>query len=254
MNRMVSEDVPDNTVVITFDDGYRDNYLNAFPILKDLSIPATIFLATDAIGSQRMLWHDRVFSAFRKTSVGVLDGIGNRSQRYPLSTVDEKLFAQREFLKFIWTLNDQERLSWIDFLVERLEVRDRRQEPGLMLSWEEIRLMHQNEISFGSHTVTHPISSKLSLDRAQNNIQNSKAMIEKTLRTPIRTFAYPNGSQDDFDESTKRLLKEAGYLCAVTTKFGVNESDQDLFDLRRATPWDQDVYAFGLKMVRTNSH
>ena len=75
VERMVSKDVPDNTVVITFDDGYRDNYLNAFPMLKNLSIPATIFLATDAIGSKRVLWHDRVFSAFRETRVPVLRGL-----------------------------------------------------------------------------------------------------------------------------------------------------------------------------------
>jgi peptidoglycan/xylan/chitin deacetylase (PgdA/CDA1 family) len=245
---MVSKDVADNTVVITFDDGYRDNYLNAFPILKDLSIPATIFLATDSIGSQRVLWHDRVFSAFRETRVEVLDDFGNNSQRYPLSTVEEKLLAQGEFLNFLWSLNDQDRLFWIDFLVEKLQVMDRKEVPGLMLSWEEIRIMHENGISFGSHTMTHPILSKLPLDRAREEIQKSKRVIEERLRTPIRTFAYPKGSGDDFDDSTKRLLKEAGYACAVTTKFGANESGQDLFDLRRATPWDQEICAFGLRL------
>jgi len=248
VERMVSKDVADNTVVITFDDGYRDNYLNAFPILKDLSIPATIFLATDSIGSQRVLWHDRVFSAFRETRVEVLDDFGNNSQRYPLSTVEEKLLAQGKFLNFLWSLNDQDRLFWIDFLVEKLQVMDRKEVPGLMLSWEEIRIMHENGISFGSHTMTHPILSKLPLDRAREEIQKSKRVIEERLRTPIRTFAYPKGSGDDFDDSTKRLLKEAGYACAVTTKFGANESDQDLFDLRRATPWDHNVGAFGLRL------
>ena len=246
--RLVSQDVPDNTVVITFDDGYRDNYLNAFPTLKNLSIPATIFLATDAIGSQRILWHDRVFSAFRETRVMVLDGFGDHSQKYRLSTVEEKLFAQGEFLKFIWSLDDHEKIFWIDFLVERLEVIDCKEVPDLMLSWEEVKIMHESGISFGSHTVTHPILSKLSVDRAREEIQESKAVIDQKLRTPIRTFAYPNGRKDDFNESTKRLLKEAGYVCALTTKFGANEIDEDLFDLRRATPWDQDIYTFGLRL------
>jgi peptidoglycan/xylan/chitin deacetylase (PgdA/CDA1 family) len=248
VEKMVSKDVPDNTVVITFDDGYRDNYLNAFPTLKNLSIPATIFLATDAIGSKRVLWHDRVFSAFRETRVPVLRGLGNDSRTYHLKSVEEKRFAQAEVLKFIRSLDDQERSRWIDFLVEKLEVVDCREVPGLMLSWEEIRVMHENGISFGSHTITHPILSRLSLDRAQEEIQKSKAIIEERLRNPIRTFAYPNGSGNDFNESTKSILKEAGYVCAVTTKFGANESDHDLFDLRRATPWDQDLCSFGLRL------
>jgi peptidoglycan/xylan/chitin deacetylase (PgdA/CDA1 family) len=248
VERMTRKDIPDNTVVITFDDGYRDNYLSAFPILKELSIPATIFLATDAIGSQRILWHDRVFSAFRRTRVAVLDGFGNYSQRYPLSTVEEKLFAQGAFLKFLWSLDDHEKTFWIDFLVEKLEVTDRKEMPGLMLSWEEVKIMHESGISFGSHTVTHPILSKLSVDRARQEIQESKTVIEQKLRTPIRTFAYPNGRKDDFNESIKNLLKDAGYACALTTKFGTNESDEDLFELRRATPWDLDIYTFGLRL------
>ena len=66
---------PDNAVAVTFDDGYRDNYLHAFPILQRYSIPATIFLATSAIGSDRQLWHDDVFSAFRETAESSLEPI-----------------------------------------------------------------------------------------------------------------------------------------------------------------------------------
>lgn len=248
VERMVRKDVPDNTVVVTFDDGYRDNYVNAFPILKDLSIPATIFLATDAIGSSRVIWHDRIFSAFRETQVTFLQGFGNNSQRYPLSTIEEKLVAQGEVLNFIRSQNDRERLSWIGALAQELKVVDRKEVPGLMLSWEEVRTMHQCGISFGSHTVTHPMLSKLSPEKGWEEIQKSKVIIEEQLRTPVRSFAYPNGSDDDFDESTKTLLREAGYTCALTTKFGANESYQDLFELRRATPWDQDLCAFGLRL------
>ena len=58
---MKDDDLPENAIAVTFDDGYRDNYLNAFPILKRYSVPATIFLATGVIGSERSLWHDEIF-------------------------------------------------------------------------------------------------------------------------------------------------------------------------------------------------
>ena len=76
IERMKNNDVPDSSIVVTFDDGYLDNYSNAFPILKELSIPATVFLATDAIETGRILWHDRVFSAFRETGSLHLKGFG----------------------------------------------------------------------------------------------------------------------------------------------------------------------------------
>jgi len=245
---LARKDVPDNAIVVTFDDGYRDNYLNAFPILNNLSIPATIFLATDAIGSGRMLWHDRVFSAFRQTRVPFLDGFGARSKQYPLSTIHDKVVALEEFLNFIRARTDRERASWIDCLIETLGVSDSREVSGLMLSWDEVRMMHEGGISFGSHSVTHPILSKLPTDRIRDEIQESKLVIEQELHTPVRTFAYPNGREEDYNEITKSLLREAGYTCAVTTQFGNNESGCDLFELRRATPWDRDIYAFGLRL------
>ena len=248
VKRLTKRDVPDNTIVVTFDDGYRDNYVNAFPILRKLSIPATIFLAVDAIGSRRVLWHDRVFSAFRETRVSVLTGFANSSSEYPLNTVAERLLAQQKVLHFIRSLDEEARLSAINALIEKLEVTDRKEVPELMLSWEEVKAMHYNGISFGSHTVTHPILSRLSLERNREEIEKSKSTIEQRLGVRVTTFAYPNGKPNDFAETTKKLLRAAGYICAVTTKFGANECGQDLFELRRATPWDRDACAFGLRL------
>ena len=61
------KDLPRNGVAVTFDDGYRDNYTNAFPVLRDLGLPATIFLTTDSLDRNALLWHDRVFDAFHRT-------------------------------------------------------------------------------------------------------------------------------------------------------------------------------------------
>ena len=65
---LTSGDVPRNAVAITFDDGYRDNYTHAFPILRELGIPATIFLVTEAVDGNGMIWHDRIFDAYHRTA------------------------------------------------------------------------------------------------------------------------------------------------------------------------------------------
>ena len=248
LERLKRQDVPDNAIVITFDDGYRDNFLMAFPILRRLSLPATIFLATGVIGTGLALWHDRVFSAFRETRVPVLTGMPNEHDQYDLQTIAHKLAAQGKILRFIWSLGEDDRTRWIDQLVLQLNVSGHQGDSRVMLTWDEIRLMHSQGISFGAHTVTHPILSRLSLPRAVEELLQSKAAIERELQAPASAFAYPIGRQEDYSEDTKRLVQEAGYTCALTTVPGTNTARTDPFALRRATPWDEDISAFAFRL------
>jgi peptidoglycan/xylan/chitin deacetylase (PgdA/CDA1 family) len=248
VTRLQARDVPDNVVVITFDDGYRDNYVHAFPILRKFSIPATIFLATSSIGSGTLLWHDRVFTAFRETREFVLREYGKDHRSYPLRSVQERLFAQQEVLRFLRSLDDHDRTKWINCLVTDLKVEEGKRRLNLMLSWDEVREMHKHGISFGSHTVTHAILSKMSIEAVKREIYESQKIIAQQLGVIPTTFAYPNGSQADFTQVTKEILQDAGYICAVTTVFGTNESGQDLFELRRGGPWEEHLPTFAAKL------
>lgn len=241
--------IPENAIAITFDDGYRDNFLHAFPVLKQLSIPATIFLATGVIGSPSVLWHDRVFSAFRETRVPFLTDFNNGSGSLSLLSLSDKLLAQRQVLEFLWSQTDIEREAWLRRLSENLEVADGGEKAGLMLSWDEVRTMHQQGVLFGSHTITHPILSRLSEERLVQELQDSKRAIEEKLGTEVSAFAYPVGRKQDFSEMTKSRLKEAGYGCALTTVFGANEMGQDLFELKRMMVRGSDRYTFGARLA-----
>lgn len=241
--------VPDDAVAITFDDGYRDNYTHALPILKRYGVPATIFVTTGAIGSARQLWHDDVFSAFRETKESALPPYAGRAGASPLETTDDRLRAQREFLSHIRTLPGPERSRAIAGLRETLRVGPAPDAPGLMLSWDEVRAMHRAGIEFGSHTVSHPILSRADAPEARREVVESKRAIEEALGTVIEGFAYPNGTRADFLPETKDLLREAGYAYAVTTLPGANEAGCDPYDLRRGTPWDDDVFAFGMRLL-----
>jgi peptidoglycan/xylan/chitin deacetylase (PgdA/CDA1 family) len=248
VERLRTGDVPDNTVVITFDDGYRDNYIYAFPILRKFCIPATIFLATSSIGSGAILWHDRVFVAFRETREPFLRGYGKACRSYSLQTVAERLTAQQDILRFLRSLDECERAIWINRLVADLKVEERKEASHLMLSWDEVREMHQHGIAFGSHTVTHPILSTLSTERIEQEIYESQNAIAQEIGVVPTTFAYPNGSLEDFTPETKEILHDAGYICAVTTVFGANEPEQDLFELRRGGPWEEHLPTFAVKL------
>ena len=107
--------------------------------------------------------------------------------------------------------------------------------------------MSRGGVQFGSHTATHPILSRVDRAHAEREIVDSKRRIEEQLGVPVEGFAYPNGTRADFLPETKALLRAAGYAYAVTTISGSNEPGQDVFELRRATPWDEDIFAFGLQ-------
>ncbi len=246
--RIQAKDIPENALVITFDDGYRDNYIHAYPILKDLSLPATIFLATGSIETDRPLWHDLVFSAFRRTRQLCLSNFGNCSDVYPLATVHGRLYAQRRVIEFLWTLDHSERMFWIETLRDTLCVGNSRPQVGLMLTWDDIRLMHAHGIAFGSHTVNHPILTRVPKEVAEREIRNSKRMIERQLCAPVNCFAYPNGRQGEFNVETAELLKAAGYVCGLTTVFGANDYASDVYELRRLGPPNGDVAEFALKL------
>jgi peptidoglycan/xylan/chitin deacetylase (PgdA/CDA1 family) len=240
-------DVPPNAVAVTFDDGYRDNYVHAFPILRAFGVPATVFLATDVIGSGRMLWHDRVFTAFRQTRKTVLhDGAGRTS--YVLTTTADRLAAQLKVLELLRRLEEGERTVWIDRLIEQLDVREPEDGTGLMLAWDEVEAMSRQGVTFGSHTATHPILSRLSVPRQVEEVVRSKEAIERHTGRPVRSFAYPNGRAQDFGPETKDALRAAGYAYAVTTIFGLNGPGDDVFELRRGQPWDWHLPTFALKL------
>jgi peptidoglycan/xylan/chitin deacetylase (PgdA/CDA1 family) len=246
--RLARNDLPEKAVVVTFDDGYRDNYVHAFPILRRYGIPATIFLATGAIGSGKMIWHDRVFRAFRTTKVAALEGFPNIENNLPVRTLEERRAAQARVLRLLWELPDEERVDRIGRLEKCLSIESKQTSVGLMLGWDEVLAMSTSGISFGSHTISHPILSKLPCRRLREEIEESKRIIENKIRRPITGFAYPVGRKQDFNDQVKAMVKEAGYQCGLTTIFGVNEAGQDPFELRRGTPWETDVSSFATKL------
>jgi peptidoglycan/xylan/chitin deacetylase (PgdA/CDA1 family) len=248
VERLHRNDLPENALVVTFDDGYRDNYVHAFPVLQRNRIPATIFLATGAIGTGRMIWHDRVFRAFRESKVAMLDGLAGIESNMPLRTIDERRSAQGRILQLLWQLPDDARLERIDQLEERLGIGGGKEQPDLMLGWDEVSHMAENGILFGSHTVSHPILANLPESRLRDEVEASKKAIECRTNRMVTGFAYPVGRRQDFDEGVKRIVREAGYGYAVTTIFGVNEAGQDPFELRRGTPWEADIPSFATKL------
>ncbi len=232
------------TAVVTFDDGYKDNYTNAFPILKKYNIPATVFLTTGHIGTDNIFWWDKIGYVLYNTKLNMLklEDFGVISP-YSLNNISQSLNSILERFKRV----PEDKKD--DILAKLVKISDvdipKNMGRDMILSWEEVKEMNENGINFGAHTVTHPILSKISLKQVKHEIAQSKKDIEKRLSKPVNTFCYPNGQADDFNAEIINLLKESGFICAVTTIPKTVSSKADLFDLGRIPPgWNFDSFKF----------
>lgn len=227
--------LPRRPMIVTFDDGYRDNYTDAFPVLKELGIPATVFVATRHVGSRSLFWWDVVAYCLKATQrreirLGEISG-----DAVPLDTQDRRRAAIEQVLTWMKTVPEEIKTGFAQRLPGALGVA---LEPdvadGMHLSWDEIREMAHWGIEFGSHTVTHPVLSNVDDRQLDREIRDSKAALERELHTEVLVFSYPVGGLGRFDSRAMAAVARAGYRYAVSYVEGVaNFADGNRYALPR---------------------
>lgn len=226
-----------NSVMITFDDGYKDNALYAFPVLEELSMPATVFLTTGFIESDTIPWEDQISYLFNTISYDEMkleDG-----QIYSLKTLEQKERAMWLFCKKLKYFKPAKREEMTKSLCDRYHINTFEMQQlanklfmGYM-SRKDIQYWDQHGIDFGCHTVTHPCLTTLSVEEMFEEISVSKGMVEEILKKSIDTFAYPYGKEGDFNSDSKACLKKAGLNVGITFEAGKNSINNDLRKLKR---------------------
>jgi len=217
-----------NYAAINLDDGYMDNYLYAYPILKKYNVPATIFLITDFIGKDHIFWWDRVFNAVFSIKSGDADiDMGTNIIYSKLNDISEKIKLANRINKILANKPADEIERFVAAL-EKKFTSIKEITSCLMLGWKEIREMNQNGISFGSHTKTHSNLCLLKDSEALEELMDSKKVIEQNLRTENCAFCYPFGA---FDERIKSLVQRAGFRHARSTLKGFNNRNSDRLTL-----------------------
>lgn len=216
---------------VTFDDGYRDNYDYAFPLLKKYNVPATIFVTVDGLESGFFGWY-----TFDKS---ILD---SNSERIDLTEFDLGLIDIRTIDK------KQQAISYLHRelkicahskreMVVRKIINDLAYDANhdrVMLTWNAAQeMLASGLVTIGAHTLTHPILTRVDHSVACNEIVQSKAVIEEKLGNVVELFAYPNGRRGDFNNEIIGFLQDAGYLAACTTIPGLIIGGEDLFRLPR---------------------
>lgn len=230
--------IPPHSVVITFDDGFRDNYTVAYPILKEFGLPATIFLVTGYLDTEQALWPDVLFQAIYRTNVQWLDLRHLGDGTHWLRSLTERQRAFTRLIEYMKTLPVDQKNRWLSEIARRLNVDlsalSDADAPYAMLRKHEIQQMAQEGlITFGVHTESHEILTRFPFERAKQEIQISKQKLEALLGQPARFFAYPNGTEADFNEALKRELRAQGFTCAFASVGGFVSPQYDRFALQR---------------------
>src|ERR1041385_597262 len=209
------KDLPPYAALITFDDGYLDNYISAYPILRKHGFPALIFLTTGHIGTDAPFYWDMAAYCFYHTQNDHL-AFPNGSVAH-WSNERERDEVNKNWIESMKALPQAEKETYVQRLPEALGVSvPKGFFQKLMMNWDQVREMRQSGIEFGAHTLHHPILTRISLDKVRAEVQGSKAQIEKELGEPVLSFAYPNGQSADVNDPIEKIVAASGIRVAFT--------------------------------------
>lgn len=219
-------EVPPNAVVVTFDDGYADFAEAAFPILKEAEVPVTLFITTGFVNGDTWLWPDQIRYAIFNSQKHQL--------KFPALdlTFDIKsrpTEAWSAIADYCLTISNEKKLDLIVDIFKKLEVPFPVRIPDEYspVSWLQVNKMIEEGLDIGSHSITHPVLTKLNAEQLFEELKNSKNTIQQQTGKSVDVFCYPNGTTDDFDVAVKSLLAEIGYkyaVCAFPGKVPLNDT------------------------------
>ena len=215
-------------ILITFDDGTRDYFDLAYPVLRQLGVPAVVFPITDYIDRPRLTWFDRLHLAVRGARLGHVSLPWQPGRTVPIGGLrnDRFIFECKRFLKGVAD-NLKERL--LDELVLALGNPEPPDVGRQFMNWDEIRRT-LDLTTYGGHTHTHPIVSKVDCIRLEHEIRTCRERITAETGIAPTLFAYPNG---DSTPEAKRLLADHGFEVAFSTEEGLADQTTDWLDVPR---------------------
>jgi peptidoglycan/xylan/chitin deacetylase (PgdA/CDA1 family) len=221
-------------IAITFDDGYASVFRYAYPVLKALRLPATVFVSTAFVQRRTIMWWDRVRLAIRATrDPAVSIRYAGRRERFVVDSPAAKRTALVRLHTILRGLPHIERERVLDSLDGGVAPGNRA--PHEPLTVGQMHEMAAHGISFQSHGVTHAAFSSLTDAQIKGELRDSKATIERWLDRPVTWFAYPFG---DRDPRSRAALEDTGYVGAVSCRETLSQPTDDRFAVPRVAVGD----------------
>jgi peptidoglycan/xylan/chitin deacetylase (PgdA/CDA1 family) len=228
-------DIPDGAVVVTFDDGYVDNYEIAAPILNEVGIPATFYVIAGCVEQGKLPWVARLRFIFRTTKKG--RWADSSGKVWPLSSEVEREKAYLFSCDACCKLAGLAQENYVACREDELDARVPVESGALMLNYDQVRELTRQGHIVGSHTMTHPNMAHVSLAEASFEMTESKKCLERQLEAAVTHFSYPCPAlSPHWTEQTVAASRNAGYETAVTTDGGLARQGGNPLSLNRIRP------------------
>jgi len=240
---------------ITFDDGWRDNYEQALPLLRKHRMPATLFVSTNFIGSDHTPWFYRLGHILHTLSEAS-DDAGDKLlssgldlppalRRWLATSSAERQRSADAVIEALKDLPAPELESIVGRLQKALIVQHSSSNGNgaATLDWRQLREMASSSIEIGSHGLTHMILTQMPLQEAKTELQESKRCIEEHVEVRVGGFSYPNGNHSPELET---LVRNSGYRYACTTRPGPVDPGDSPYALKRIRVHDDVTFSTAL--------
>jgi peptidoglycan/xylan/chitin deacetylase (PgdA/CDA1 family) len=212
--------------LLTFDDGWRDNYTRAYPWLRKYNLPAVIFLTAGFVGGGACLWVEQLSRAWKDAAIQP----GLRPAVETLLKTGDIRPSLENLIEYLKHMSGEARLSLLRRLLPAGIQGNHRSAVDEMVNWDEVVEMSGSGIDFGAHTLTHPLLPYEDELTIEAELRQPKEILEERLGRKITAFAYPNG---DWNEGIRRRVQETGYGYAFTTQAGWYRAGEDPYTICR---------------------
>lgn len=224
------EPLPPRAVVLTFDDGYRDNLELGVPMLAEHGFPATFFLVPGFLSGSVGAWWEDLSAAFERARAPRLTVAG---VTHDLTSPPARQAAHDAVRSSVKTLDHATRVAEVARVTAELNPAPTSVGEGLFMDWSGATSLLAAGHEIGSHTVSHAILERETEEGQLAELADSRAELESGLGISVDTLAFPNGAAADYSDTTTRLVSELGYKCAVTTRAGLAGRSDSPYEMRR---------------------
>jgi peptidoglycan/xylan/chitin deacetylase (PgdA/CDA1 family) len=246
LEKIKNNTLPEKSLIITFDDGYRDNYQYAVPILEKYKVPATFFIATEGLQSG-FLWNNTIELVIKNTQSCIIkDNI--IGEEIDITNDRLKLRAIKLLTTSLKRLSSESRQEKIELLIKQLGITTYER---MMMSESEIIKLYEKGFEIGAHTHSHTILSTENIEQCKQEVLLSKHTLESIIGEKINYFAFPNGAFGiDFTSTHRNLVEELGFKAAFSTNDGGCFDNSNLFSLPRFMTKQKNLPLFALSIAR----
>ena len=211
----IKSDSNEFVIVITFDDGYKDNLEYAIPVLEKYNIPSTIYIITRLPQGDTWMWWYEIWEHLN-TVKNLSFNHKNTSFKWNLSTQRKKLLCFNDLSKMMLNMPTEDCKLLLKKITRKLDLK---KYTDICLDWGEIEFLDRHPlITIGAHSHTHPNLNKLSKEDALMEMLSSKILLEEKLKHSVDHFAYPYGTSNEATLREFEMIIECGFNSAVTTR------------------------------------